>query len=252
MRKIALITGGTRGIGLGIAEKLAQNGFDLILSGRKAEKEISETLEKLQKLGGEVVYFQGDVSNSKSRKTLITFIAEKYPSLDLLVNNAGVAPKTRFDILETTEESYEYVMDTNLKSQFFISQGISKIMIKNKTSGASIVNVSSVSATMASINRAEYCLSKAGIAMSTQLFALRLAEFGIGVYEIRPGIIKTDMTEGVSDKYDKLIAEGLVPQKRWGLPQDIGKAVLSIANSEWTFSTGNVFIVDGGLNLAKL
>jgi 3-oxoacyl-[acyl-carrier protein] reductase len=252
MRKIALVTGGTRGIGLGIAEKLAQNGFDLLLSGRKAEHELIETIDNLKKLGSKVTYYQGDLADSVSRKKIIDSISEKFPHINLLVNNAGVAPKTRLDILETTEESYEFVMDTNLKSQFFLSQGIANIMIKNKTLSANIINISSVSATMASVNRAEYCLSKAGVAMSTQLFALRLAEYGISVFEIRPGIIKTDMTEAVTDKYDRLIAEGLVPQNRWGKPEDIGKAVLSIANADWGFSTGNIFMVDGGINLAKL
>jgi 3-oxoacyl-[acyl-carrier protein] reductase len=252
MKKTALITGGTRGIGLGIAIKLAQNGFDLLLSGRKTELEVKETITNLKSHGGEVTYYQGDIAISENRKNLITEIAEKHPSINILVNNAGVAPKTRFDILETTEESYEFVMDTNLKSQFFISQGIANIMIKNKSQNAKIINISSVSATMASVNRAEYCLSKAGIAMSTQLFALRLAEYGIGVYEVRPGIIQTDMTQAVTDKYNKLIAEGLVPQNRWGLPEDIGKAVLSITNADWAFSTGNIFMVDGGLSLSKL
>jgi 3-oxoacyl-[acyl-carrier protein] reductase len=252
MKNLALITGGTRGIGLGIAEKLAQNGFNLLLSGRKDESEIQETLGKLRLTGSEVTYYQGDISNSENRKALIACIKEKHSNISLLVNNAGVAPKTRLDILETTEESYEFVMDTNLKSQFFLSQGIANVMIGNKTEDAKIINISSVSATMASVNRAEYCISKAGIAMSTQLFALRLAEYGIGVYEVRPGIIKTDMTEGVMAKYDKLMAEGLVPQNRWGFPEDIGKAVLSIAKADWAFSTGNIFMVDGALNLSKL
>ncbi len=252
MRKTALITGGTSGIGLSIAERLGQLGFSIIVTGRKNESEISEVINKLQQFCPQVQYIQSDALNSESRNALVAEIKENYSNISVLVNNAGVAPKIRFDILETTEESYDFVMDTNLKSQFFLSQGIANIMIANKTTDSCIINVSSISATMASVNRAEYCISKAGIAMSTQLFALRLAEFGIGVYEIRPGIIKTRMTEGVTAKYDKLIEDGLIAQNRWGMPEDVAKVVSSIVSGNFSYSTGNVFMIDGGLSLSKL
>jgi 3-oxoacyl-[acyl-carrier protein] reductase len=248
----ALITGGTRGIGLGIAKALATKGIDLVLSGQRPFEEVENEINDLKKLGINVDYFIGDISNTSIRQELIEYIEKRHADLNIIINNAGVAPKQRFDILETTEESYERVMDTNLKSQFFLSQGIAKLLIIRKLPDSCIINVSSVSATIASVNRAEYCISKAGIAMSTQLFALRLAEYGIGVFEIRPGIIKTDMTATVIEKYDQLIAKGLIPENRWGNPEDIGKAVAAIVQGDFKYSTGNVFMIDGGLSLAKL
>jgi 3-oxoacyl-[acyl-carrier protein] reductase len=252
MKKTALITGGTRGIGLGIATELAGIGYDLVLSGLRPEDQVLNVIADLQKLGVACSYVRADLSDSKARNLFIEQIGQAYPSLNLLVNTAGIAPKQRLDLLETTEESFDNLIDTNLKSQFFISQGVAKIMIKNQTSPAAIVNVSSVSATVASLNRGEYCISKAGIAMSTQLFALRLAAYGIGVYETRPGIIATDMTAAVTEKYDALIANGLIPQNRWGQAHDIGKVVSSIAKGHFDYSTGNIFMVDGGLTLSQL
>ncbi len=252
MKRTALITGGSSGIGFAIAQKLVALGFDIIITGRKSTEEISEKLEILKKSKNEVIYIQSDASKSESRQNLIEYISQNHREISVLVNNAGVAPKIRMDILETTEESYDYVMDTNLKGQFFLSQGIANLMIKQETQSACIINISSVSATMASVNRAEYCISKAGIAMSSQLFALRLAEYGISVYEIRPGIIKTEMTKAVTEKYDKLIADGLIPQNRWGIPDDVAKVVGSIVQGDFTYSSGNVFMVDGGLSLSKL
>jgi 3-oxoacyl-[acyl-carrier protein] reductase len=249
--KTAIVTGGARGIGLAISGSLASLGFDLLITGRKPETELSAILKHLRTLTKRVYYFSGDLSIAENRISLYNVAVEKLGVVSLLVNNAGIAPPQRLDVLETTEASYDAVMDTNLKASFFLSQALAKHMIEKQISGK-IINISSVSATMASTNRAEYCISKAGIAMMTQILALRLAEVGIGVYEIRPGVIATDMTSGVKSKYDQLISSGLVPQNRWGEGLDIAKAVNSIVSGHFDFSTGNIFVVDGGLSLAKL
>ena len=255
MKRVALITGGSRGIGFGIAKHLAQNGFDLAVNGVREEKAVAEALQELRHTGAEVLYCQGDVSLTENRKKLIEQVKEHFGKLNVLVNNAGVAPKERKDILETTEESFDRVMATNLKSIYFLSQHVANWMIEQKkadTSFAScIINVSSVSATVASVNRGEYCVSKAGMSMVTQLFAVRLGEFDIPVYEVRPGVIYTDMTAGAKEKYDKLIGEGLTVQKRWGYPDDVGKAVSALALGNFPYSTGQVIMIDGGITLSR-
>jgi NAD(P)-dependent dehydrogenase (short-subunit alcohol dehydrogenase family) len=256
MKKVALITGGSRGIGLGIARELATNGFDIALNGVREESAVGGVLEELQKTGAQVIYCQGNLASSSDRKAMIEKVSNTFGRLNVLVNNAGIAPRERRDILEATEESFDEVLSTNLKGSYFLTQLAANWMIAQKKSNADfegcIINVSSISATVASVNRGEYCISKAGISMATQLFAVRLGEFNIPVYEVRPGVIATDMTSGVKEKYDKMIREGLCVTSRWGLPEDVGKAVASLAVGNFPYSTGQVIMVDGGLTVPRL
>ncbi|WP_373493351.1 3-ketoacyl-ACP reductase [Aquiflexum sp.] len=256
MKKTALITGGSRGIGFGIAQALAREGFDLAINGMRMEEEVKDPLDELRELGADVLYCQGDVGDPEARKNIFDIIKKHFGRLNVLVNNAGVAPKERKDILEATEESFEYVLKTNLNSAYFLSQAAANWMIAQKNDKddfeASIINVSSISATVASVNRGEYCVAKAGMSMATQLFAVRLGEYNIPVFEVRPGVIATDMTSAVTAKYDKLIAEGLCVQKRWGQPEDVGKAVAALASGNFPYSTGQVIMVDGGLTIPRL
>lgn len=256
MKKVALITGGSRGIGLGIAKSLASVGFDLAINGMRKEEDAREPLEALRHLGTEVIYCQGDVGDKSARKSIFDTIKGHFGRLNILVNNAGVAPKERKDILEATEESFDYVVRTNLTSSYFLSQSAANWMIAQKEADksfeAAIINISSISATVASVNRGEYCVAKAGMSMATQLFAVRLGEHNIPVYEVRPGIIATDMTAGVKEKYDRLFAEGLAVQERWGIPEDVGKAVAALASGSFPYSTGQVIMVDGGMNIPRL
>ncbi|NBA85452.1 3-ketoacyl-ACP reductase [Emticicia sp. CRIBPO] len=256
MRKTALVTGGSRGIGLGISEQLAKSGFDLAINGVRPEEGVSEMITHLKSYGGEVIYCQGNIGDKTDRQNIINKVRKSFGKLNLLVNNAGVAPKERLDILEATEESFDHVMGINLKGPYFLTQSIASWMVEQKETdpdfSGGIIYISSISATVASVNRGEYCLSKAGISMASQLFAVRMGEFGIPVYEVRPGIIKSDMTAGVTAKYDQLIENGLTVQKRWGLPEDVGKVVASIAREDFSYSTGQVFMVDGGLTLSRL
>ena len=256
MAKTALITGGARGIGFGIAAKLAEEGYDLVIADIQEKKNVLENIEKLETTGSNVIYCRCDISNSDSRAQMLAELKEKCGSLNVLVNNAGVAPSVRADILEATEESYERVMKINLQGPYFLTQAVANWMIEQKEAvpeeDFSIINISSISATTASPGRGEYCISKAGISMLTKLFAVRLGEFNIPVYEIRPGIIQTDMTSGVKDKYDKLIAEGLLVQSRWGLPEDIAKAAAMMARGDIGYSTGQVLMIDGGFSIEKL
>lgn len=257
MKKTALVTGGSRGIGYGVATALAKEGWDLVINGVRPEESAKDALDGLRSLGATVTYARGDIGSTEGREGVLSIAREAAGgALGLLVNNAGVAPKTRLDILETTEESYDFVVDTNLKGAFFLTQAVANEMVKAKKENAAfsgaIVNVSSISATVISVNRGEYCIAKAGLSMMTSLFAARLGEFEIPVYEVRPGIVKTDMTAGVTDKYDRLIEDGLCVTKRWGLPDDIGKAVAGLARGDFPYSTGQVIMVDGGLTLPRL
>jgi len=256
MKKVALITGGTRGIGLGIARALATGGFNLALNGLREETEIQDVLDELAGTGSEVIYCRGDLSNQEERRSIWKQALDHFGMVNLLVNNAGMAPRKRSDLLDTGEESYQEVMDVNLKGPFFLSQLAAKHMVEKKQSdpefSSCIINVSSVSATLASVNRGEYCISKAGMSMMTQLFAVRLGEYDIPVFEVRPGVTRTDMTAGVSDKYDKMIAEGLTLQPRWGMPDDVGRAVASLARGDLAYSTGQVIQVDGGMTVGRL
>jgi 3-oxoacyl-[acyl-carrier protein] reductase len=256
MRPIALITGGTRGIGLGIATSLAEAGFDLALNGIRGEKEITSVLGTLRTLGTEVIYCQGNVSDPEDRDRIVRTLLQKFGKVNVLVNNAGMAPRERRDILSATEESFDEVIGVNLKGPYFLTRQIANLMIERKKTDpgyeARIINISSVSATVASVNRGEYCISKAGISMATKLFAVRLGEYNIPVYEVCPGIIDTDMTAGVREKYDRLIREGLTVQKRWGTPEDVGKVVTALATGSLPYSTGQVIMVDGGMTLPRL
>jgi 3-oxoacyl-[acyl-carrier protein] reductase len=253
-KPVALVTGSARGIGLGIAEKLAQNGFDLVIDDVHGEAE--EVLFNLHKLGADAIYVQADISDANSRHRLLHEIKTCFGRLDMLVNNAGVAPKVRMDILQASEESFDRVMTINLKGPYFLTQGVAAWMIDQKKAfperNYRIVNISSISAYTSSPGRGEYCLSKAGISMMTKLYADRLAEFGIGVYEIQPGIISTDMTTAVKEKYDTMIEAGLLPIKRWGRPEDIANAVVGIASGFVDYTTGQVINVDGGFHLRRL
>lgn len=255
-RRVALVTGGTRGIGLGISQRLAADGFNLAVNGRREESEIADTLDALRAAGVDVLYCRADVASADDREKMIADIRERFGRLDVLVNNAGVAPNERADILDAGEASFDRLISINLKGPYFLTQLAARWMAEqyradNRFTG-SIINVSSVSATVASVNRGDYCISKAGIAMATRLWAARMAEFGVGVYEVRPGVIKTDMTAGVTEKYDKLIAEGLTVDPRWGNPEDVGKAVGVLARGELSYATGSVLMVDGGLTLPRL
>ncbi len=255
-KKVALVTGAGRGIGLGIARCLAADGCHIAVCDIHEEDVVAEALDGLRQLGADVLYCRADVTDSDARRRMLAEIRDRFGRLNVLVNNAGVAPNVRADILEATEESFERLMRINLQGPYFLTQAVAAWMIDQRrareTFDASIVNISSISATVASPSRGEYCISKAGVSMATKLWAVRLGEFGIGVYEIRPGVIKTDMTKPVTEKYDKLIAEGLCVQPRWGLPEDIGRAVAMMVRGDVAYSTGQVVMVDGGLTLGRL
>jgi 3-oxoacyl-[acyl-carrier protein] reductase len=256
LKRVALVTGGSRGIGLGIASELALQGFDLVINGVRAFEAVTENMQLLKALGADVLYCQADVAARDDRNNMLKAIDKHFGRLDVLVNNAGVAPSERKDILEASEESFDRLISTNLRGPYFLTQSVANWMIRQQSASNAfkgcIINVSSVSATFASVNRGEYCISKAGVSMATQLFATRLAEFNIPVYEVRPGIIRSDMTAGVTEKYDKLIAGGLTAQKRWGEPADVGLAVASLASGHFPYSTGQVIMVDGGMAIPRL
>ncbi len=270
MNPTALITGASRGIGRGIALELAGLGWDLVLAYARNEAAAAATAADCRaaaRAGGReirAVTVQADLARAEDRATLVTRARAEFPRLDLLVNNAGVAPAVRADLLEAGEESFDRVLAVNLKGPFFLTQQVARWMLETPaalpaaggaTGGApprAIVFVSSISAYTASVNRGDYCISKAGLAMVVKLFAARLAEAGIGVFEVRPGIIATDMTAPVRARYDRLIGEGLTPLRRWGTPADVGRAVAAIALGLLPFSTGEVINVDGGFHLHRL
>jgi NAD(P)-dependent dehydrogenase (short-subunit alcohol dehydrogenase family) len=262
-RRAAIVTGASRGIGKAIAKELASLGYDLVLShfdfgpqGRPDESAAAMTQEEIRQAGAKCEILRSDVSIADDRKQLVELARTKFGRCDLLVNNAGVAPTKRADILEATEESYDRVMAINLKGPYFLTQSVANWMIDQAKQHPDckfrIVNISSLSAYTSSPARGEYCVSKAGVGMMTRLYADRLAKHGIGVYEIRPGVIATDMTAVVKDKYDKLIAQGLTPIKRWGRPEDIAEAVGAVAEGRLDFSTGQVIDVDGGFHIRRL
>ena len=256
MKPVALITGGSRGIGMGIAKALSKEGYRLAINGVRSANMVNESLNELISDGAELIYCKGDVSIAKERKNIIEEIKSKWGQLNVLINNAGVAPKQRKDILDADEQSFDRLMNINLKGPYFLTQLVANWMIKQKIKAPEnlfyIINVSSVSATVASVNRGDYCISKAGIAMSTMLWATRLGEFDIPVYEIQPGVIQTDMTSSVVEKYDKLIEDGLTLQKRWGDPKDVGKTVVAIVKGLFPYATGQVFKIDGGMTIKRL
>lgn len=255
MVKIAIVTGGCRGIGLAVSKRLTADGYQVVCCGRSEESTVDSTLKQITQNGLAPVYFRCDVSNSADRKTLVDGTVARFGRIDLLVNNAGVAPRERTDILSMTEESWDYVMDTNAKSNMFMTQLVARVMkdqpILGKKRGT-IVNISSCSAEVSSPNRAQYCVSKAGISMLTKIYADALAPFGIFVNEVRPGVIKTDMTNTVTAKYDNLIASGVFPIARWGQPEDVAAAVSVLASDELLYTTGNFIDVDGGFHIKSL
>jgi len=250
MQKTAIITGAAGGIGFGIALQLAADGFNIAIFGTKDESMIHEKITRLEAVGSDTMYFRGNIANVKDCYAFVEKVIEKYRKIDVLVNNSGVAPKVRADILETTEESIDYVFGVNIKGTFFMTQAVARRMIEQND--GIIINISSISAYASSVNRPEYCMSKSAVSMITTLFADRLAMHGIRVYEIRPGIIRTDMTAPVVEKYDRMIAEGVFPIDRWGYPEDVAKAVAAFAGGAFPYSTGEIINVDGGFHLRKI
>jgi NAD(P)-dependent dehydrogenase (short-subunit alcohol dehydrogenase family) len=253
---VALVTGAGRGIGLGIARSLATEGCNIVVGDIHPAEAVSDAVAELESLGADVLYCRADVSDAGARALMLDEIRDRFGRLNVLVNNAGVAPKVRADVLDATEESFEWVMKINLQGPYFLTQAAANWMIEQRKADpacpACIVNISSISAEVASPSRGEYCISKAGVSMATMLWAARLGEFDIPVYEIRPGVIKTEMTAPVTGKYDKLIGEGLCVQSRWGFPEDIGRAVAMMVRGDIAYSTGQVVRVDGGLTLQRL
>lgn len=253
---IALVTGGSRGIGRGIVLGLAGVGYDIALNYARNEEAAHEVAGKVTDLGRDCLLIQGDVALHRDREQMVSTAISHYGQIDLFVSNAGIAPRERRDILETTEESFEEVLAANLRGPYFLAQRVARQMMelrkREPVSKPRMVFVSSISATVASVNRGEYCISKAGLSMTAQLFAVRLAAEGILVFEVRPGIIATDMTEKVKARYDPLIADGLVPQRRWGTPEDVARVVISIAHGDLDYSTGQVIEVGGGFGLRSL
>jgi 3-oxoacyl-[acyl-carrier protein] reductase len=255
LRRSALVTGGTRGIGLGVARALVREGWDLVLCGVRPEADVMDVLEELRQQRT-VHYVSADLARRDDRRRLVQQIRAAVGVVHALVNNAGRAPSVRADLLDATEESFEDLLRTNLQGPYFLTQAIARDQVERRRSDpaffASIVFITSVSAEMASVNRGEYCVSKAGLSMTVRLFAARLAEHGIPVYEVRPGIIATDMTAAVRETYDRRIAEGLVPERRWGLPDDVGRVVAALARGDLPYATGSVVHVDGGLSVPRL
>ena len=255
--RVALVTGSSRGIGRGIATALAERGWHLVINYRRDKTAAEETKAAIEALGTSAFIVQADMANHQDLERLVTATLEHFGRIDLLVNNAGIGPRERVDMLQVGEESYDEVMAVNLKGPFFLTQRVANVMVAQVEQGIiqnpKIVNISSINAYTSSPERAEYCISKAGMGMMTAVWAVRLAEFGINVYEIRPGITQTDLTAVVKEKYDRLIyEEGLTPIQRWGQPEDVGKAVVAIADDLLPFSTGEVINVDGGFHLSRL
>jgi NAD(P)-dependent dehydrogenase (short-subunit alcohol dehydrogenase family) len=251
--RVALVTGGTRGIGFGCAETLAREGWKLAVCGVRTEGEARDALQKLRETARDVLYVQVDIGDDDAPDRLVNAVRTRFGRLDLLVNNAGVAPKERKDILEASPESFDRVVRINLRGPYFLTQAAARFMLESEQPGGKcVIFITSMSATVASINRGEYCISKAGLSMASLLWATRLAEMGISVFEVRPGIIRTDMTAGVAEKYDRLFSQGLTLQRRWGTPQDVGRAVAMLARGDLPYSTGQVILVDGGLTVPRL
>jgi NAD(P)-dependent dehydrogenase (short-subunit alcohol dehydrogenase family) len=258
-RPVSLVTGAGRGIGRGVAVELAKLGHAVIVNYAGNAGAAEECLRLVREAGGDGIIARADVSVSTDRERLVQETLDAYGRIDLLVNNAGVAPSVRADLLEASEESFDRLIDVNLKGPYFLTQIVARRMVEQIRRGdvsdfglPRIVTVTSVSAYAASVNRGDYCVAKAGLAMMTALYAARLAEYGVNVYEVRPGVIATDMTEGVKEKYDKMIEHGAWPIRRWGQPEDVGRAVAAIARGDFPYSTGEVINVDGGFHLRTL
>ena len=261
MERTAFITGASRGIGRGIAIELARHGYNIVGAATKADpanrgRGLYEVADRVTELGARFLPVTGNVANREDHARWIDEALREFEAIDVLVNNAGVAPLERLDILDTTEESYDRLMNINLRGPFFLTQDVAVRMIEQIEEGRDgspcIVFITSISSDTASPSRAEYCVSKAGLSMAAQNYAVRLAEYGINVYDLRPGITATDMTSTVQSKYDKLIEEGLLLQKRWGTPEDIGKAVAALAEGYFPYSTGAVIEIGGGFGIKRL
>ncbi|MBN2293238.1 MAG: 3-ketoacyl-ACP reductase [Pirellulales bacterium] len=255
-RKVALVTGGSRGIGRGICLELGRAGYDVVVNYATRPDAADEVVEEIDKAGGCAVAVGGSVAVAEDRAVLLAKTLDRFGRIDVLVNNAGITSQGRKDILKATEESWDVVFGTNLKGPFFLTQLVANEMVREigekSIAGGKIVNISSISAHTISLNRADYCMTKTAIGTMTKLYAQRLAEFGIGVFEICPGVIESDMTAGVKEKYDRLIAEGLWPIRRWGRPDDVAKAVLAVVSDSFPFSTGDCINVDGGFHIRTL
>ncbi|MEL7474498.1 MAG: 3-ketoacyl-ACP reductase [Planctomycetota bacterium] len=258
IRPVALVTGGSRGIGLGIAVELAKSGFDLAINGRREPKadSVREAVAAIESAGASCLYARADIADLDGHDAMLDLIRERYGRLDTLINNAGVAPTERADLLEATPESFDRLISINLRGPYFLTQRVCRWMREQRetddTMRAAVVFVTSVSATMVSTNRGEYCVSKAGLAMASQLFAARMGELAVPVYEVRPGVIKTDMTAGVTEKYDALFADGAAIEQRWGTPGDVGRVVAALARGDLPYATGQAIMVDGGLAVPRL
>lgn len=260
-RPVALVTGSGRGIGRAIALALAAEGHAVAINSRTADaarrdKGAYEVLDAIERTGGAACVAQGDIASADDRARIVGATLAAFGRIDLLVNNAGIAPAVRADILEAGEESFDHLIGVNLKGPYFLTQMVARKMIELKEQGIApkprIAFVTSISAFTASTNRGDYCISKAGLSMAAALFADRLGAHDIPVVEIRPGVIATDMTAGVKEKYDRLIAEGIFPQRRWGVPEDIARVVAAFARGAFDYSTGAVIDVSGGFNLHRL
>jgi len=254
--RVALITGGARGIGLGIARSLASEGWQLALGGRRPAEDVADVLVEFEQGGTGVCYCRGDVATAADRLRIIEEIRERFGALHLLVNNAGITSPGRRDILEADEESFDRVLDVNLKGPFFLTQACAEWMIAQHADDpefrGTVINISSISGEVVSVHRGDYCLTKSATRMATRLWAVRMAPHGVAVYEVQPGIIHSDMTAGVTEKYDRLIAEGLTVEPRWGEPEDVGRAVAMLARGDLTYATGQVLTIDGGLLIRRL
>jgi len=250
----ALVTGGSRGIGLGIAERLLTDGYHVVINGLRAPKAVKETTEELSRLG-DITYVAADVGTVDGRNRLVSETLAAVGRLDVLVNNAGITSPGRKDILEATEEDLDTVLSVNLKGPFLLTQMVARHMIEERESDPEfrgrIVNITSISAVLATPNRSEYCISKAGLSMTTSLWATRLAEYGIDVFEVRPGVIQTDMTAPVTEKYETLIKDGLTLERRFGMPEDVAAVVAALAAGDIPYSTGQILTVDGGLTVGR-
>ena len=249
--KTALVTGGSRGIGLAIALELGRVGYAVAIMATKAEDAYPQSAARLHEAGIAYSWHAGSIANSADRLRVVDEVTARHGRIDVLVNNAGVAPKERNDLLQMTEASFDYVVGTNTKGNMFMTQAVARKMVETKTPGV-IVNISSCSAEVSSVNRGEYCVSKAGVSMLTKLYADRLAGEGIRVYEVRPGVIQTDMTAAVQGKYDQLIRQGMFPIARWGQPEDVAKAVRAFCSDDFAYTTGNYIDVDGGFHIRRL
>ena len=252
-KPLAIVTGGRRGIGLGIAKALAASGFDIALTGLDGNGIADPALDEVRALGAEAFYAQSDLADLETHGRAVSAIMDRFGRIDCLVNNAGMASVVRGDFLDLTPENYDRILATNLRGTVFFTQAVLKAMFAQKVDAyRSIITITSISAALTSPERLDYCISKSGLAAFVQGLALRLAEHGIGVFEVRPGIIRTDMTAGVAGKYERLIGEGLVPMKRWGEPADIGSICAGLADGRFAFATGSVIDADGGLSIGRL